>query len=269
MRTFVSSFLVLLGLGASISLGACTEGRRGGNSDSLPQEVREIVEAVENDDADRFSMMVSYPLVRPYPLRDIEDADQMRRYYRTLVDDSLKRMIAGEEALSWKKYGWRGWGLDDGSYIWVDSLIYAVPYLSKSEKAEQQRLVAEEIASLSPEMRKGWVPLVCFREGESGDVFRIDRHIEESDEGTGPLRMAIYREGKNLGGKPWKTLHGKEETEGTMENRNFSFTSADGTEAVYRPDNPSDGGEEILLISDGKEILRQVEPVYWLDLREK
>lgn len=103
-------------------------------SDSLPVAVKKLVRAIADNDSDGFAHMVSYPLQRPYPLRDIENADQMKAYYKNMVDDSLRNAVTHAGPDRWSEYGWRGWSLDDGRYIWVDDQVYDVQYLSYKEK---------------------------------------------------------------------------------------------------------------------------------------
>ena len=117
-------------------------------SDSLPTEVKLLVRAIADDDSVGFANMVSYPLQRPYPLRDIDGADQMKSYYKELVDDSLRNVITQAEPKRWSKYGWRGWTLDDGRYIWVDEGVYDVQYLSQKEIKMIDSLIREEILSI-------------------------------------------------------------------------------------------------------------------------
>ena len=111
----------------SKSVSAATSGIE--QSDSIPEEVKKLVSIVAKDDSAAFSTIVSYPLSRPYPLKDIETSEQMKQYYSVLVDDSLKSVIVTSRPEDWEKYGWRGWGLKGGAYVWLDTEIYDVSYL--------------------------------------------------------------------------------------------------------------------------------------------
>ncbi|MDE6717230.1 MAG: hypothetical protein K2J70_03465, partial [Muribaculaceae bacterium] len=83
-------------------------------TDSLPADVTDIVDAVTKDDREKFSSRVNYPLARPYPLKDIEDEEEMKSYYQVMVDDSLKNVIAKSSGNDWSSEGWRGWTVEDG-----------------------------------------------------------------------------------------------------------------------------------------------------------
>lgn len=259
---------------------SCQRGKGGETSviesaDSVPGFVDKVVASIATDNPEDFARLVSYPLARPYPLRDIKDEEEMKKYYRTMVDDSLREAIAGEKRKKWQEMGWRGWTLDEGQYVWVDSLIYDVPYISRNESMELERLSRSEMESLAPQLRHGWLPLMCLKSVDSDDIFRIDRKKDtapgaDSKKDPRPrVRLAFYRNGTDLKGRPTDILEGTMTAEGTMQTRVFTFHSPRGTQVTLTCD-PPDGSDEVLVIiypesREPKNVT--VIPVYWLDLK--
>lgn len=251
--------------------------------DSLPAPVRYLAETVANDDSVGFASAVSYPLERPYPLRSIRDSAEMVKYYPKMVDDSLKQAIT-KSAGRWRDYGWRGWSIDDGSLLWIDEKLYEVQYMSREELKEHERLVADEMASLSPEMRGDWVPERCLRDTVTGTVYRLDvgkvpphirRQIKESIDDTmeeNPnleqtviYRLAKYKRHGNLHGRPDGVVTGSLQTDGSMASPLYIFENENGDRVELDP-YPSDGDLPQMRISSLPDSVITLTPVYWRDL---
>ena len=251
----------------SKSVSAATSGIE--QSDSIPEEVKKLVSIVAEDDSAAFSTIVSYPLSRPYPLKDIETSEQMRQYYSVLVDDSLKSVIVTSRPEDWEKYGWRGWGLKGGAYVWLDTEIYDVSYLSARERMMLDSLTARDMGSIEEPLRKGWSPVMCLKGMENGTVYRIDSSHDSHDGTEEPCyRMLVYNVGSQLSGKPSMILTGHKETEGSAGTATYFFVSDDGVKAVYMADIP-DGSQphiEFCFPASECDSLVHVSRAYWLDL---
>lgn len=254
--------------GAGVLLLSC-KGREGGNrsedvvmdeSYPLPVVVNQVVEAVSNGDAHSFAGNISYPLVRPYPLRNIEDSVQMVAYYPILVDDSLRNVVAKSDRKDWSEAGWRGWTLDAGQYLWIDEKVYAIPYLSATEKAMLDVAIARDMETLAPDLRKGWSPEYCLVGTTDGTLYRVDHNLKD-----GKYRMLVYNKGTKLGNKPSAILQGEMSTEGTEANRVFTFRASNGDFMEYLYDDSGEGASLTYTAKGGKERNIDVTPVYWLD----
>lgn len=232
--------------------------------DSLPDEVKVVALAIMNESADTFASNVNYPLSRPYPLKDIRDSAEMVRYYPTMVDDSLKRIISETPDTLWQECGWRGWTNVDKSYIWIDEgKVYEVDYLSNREKSLLDSLRKEEISSLDASLRGGWVPVFCMVDTVDGNIFRID---SDSLPDYTSYRLAGYRVDSNLSAPPSIVLYGTLNTEGSMGIRYYHFTDSVGNGAEYMPDVcGEDSLPSIELYHNGKQKKIYVSPAYWLD----
>lgn len=223
----------------------------------LPDYVAQVSISVYDNDSLAFASMVQYPLPRPYPLRDIADSTEMVAYYPVMVDDSLRSMARD----GWEQFGWRGWALADGG-IWVDTDgIYDVPYMSEAERKSYDELVKREMATLPADMRRGYIPVGCYKSAASQAVYRID-HQPDSD----TYRLAAYDKGAYRDKAPDRILYGKRVLEGSSANIRYEF--ADGPmEAVLIPYPMSEDEMPSLYIYDGKTSSDiEIIPVYWLDL---
>lgn len=236
-------------------------------SDSLPQSVKILVRAVADGDSSAFASIVSYPLERPYPLRDIKDSVEMVKYYNVIVDDSLHHVLTTSSPDKWNEYGWRGWTVNNGEYLWIDENLYDIGYLSKEEIKERDRLIAEEIASLPTGMREGWTPVVCLKATDGKSFYRIDSH---PGPGEGDMyRLSIYDLSTPLNGSPALILTGYSETEGTANTTTYHFSDEQGEEALYEADITDSSTPKLVFTLKGKSTEVEVEKAYWRDILNK
>ena len=233
--------------------------------DTIPDEVRQVVHAVEAGDTAEFAGRVSYPLARPYPLHDIENAEQMKEYYSTLVDDSLRHVIASD-AKEWGRYGWRGWSVRDGKFLWIDSLIYDIPYVSSRERVNLDSLRHKDILTLKPDLRDGWQPVAAYS-GDNGEIVRIDARDGMQPTDHDALRMLLYAKGMQLTGEPTRTALGSLDLEGTALNPSYRFTDKEG-EIWTLETEPTDSSRPMIYYTapDGSVSEMPITSVYWLDI---
>lgn len=269
LNSFSYIFLLTLSL---LSLTACNNTSSGKpdisaieDSDSIPVTVKQLVRAVVNDDTTKFADLVSYPLSRPYPLHNLETPQEMRRYYSTIMDDSLKRVITGSAVADWDDYGWRGWSLKRGEYLWIDDNLYDIPYLSAAEVNMLDSLRRVEISSLHPSLRDGWQPINTLVAEDGSSIFRID--LNKKDGNHPVCRLCHYKKGMDLAGIPASINTGYKETEGTANTDIYHFAGKNGESIVFEPDVP-DGSLPQLEFNrpDGTSNIIPVKNTYWLDL---
>lgn len=235
--------------------------------DSIPEAVKRLVRAVAEDDSSSFAKLVSYPLQRPYPLHDITNEEEMTAYYRQLVDDSLRNVIIKSGPEKWSEYGWRGWSLDDGSYIWVDENIYDVNYISHLEHQNLDSLNKMEIESIAPSIRKGWRPIMCLTDDEVGRVYRVDIQTEGNTSDSHHYRLAVYNPGAKLKGLPSRLLEGVMESEGSIGAISYRFhDKGSGKDYILSPES-AEAMEPSLTLPDGKSVT--LSRAYWHELVSK
>lgn len=267
MRYILPIVLILSGL-----LSGCARSSKEGTaleaierSGAVPGSVKTLVRAVAQDDSTGFASLINYPLERPYPLRDIENSDEMKSYYRTLVDDSLRNIIVSSRPEKWDEFGWRGWSLDEGQYLWLDSLIYAVPYTSSLEAKELATVRQREINTLEPSLRQGWEPVTSLQ-GDDGRVMRIDAKEGMDRTESGSLRLAIYDKNGDRSALPAMMLSGNLDPEGSALTPIYLFADDKGNTALWNAE-PSDNEPSTLLIKgkEGKIQTIPVHKIYWLE----
>lgn len=243
---------------------SCGESGHNKVAEGLPEDVRPVAEAIINDSPSLFASVVSYPIERPYPLKNVKDSSEMVKYYPTLVDEGMKKAVVESPDSAWTEDGWRGWTLLDGSYFYIDSgKIYEVTYISHREHEMLDSLQNEEIATLEPSLQAGWLPVMCIKDTNSGQLFRID-----SQEGTNPTiyRLAGYAPDADLSGAPAFILYGTLELEGSMGNRFFHFSDEEGTTADFSPDMVSVDEDPGMIIDEkGAAHKYKTKADYWLD----
>lgn len=244
-------------------LASCSDKKKK-NLENVPDEVKPVAEAIISDSPAEFAHVVSYPVTRPYPLRDVEDSSQMVKYYPTLMDNNIRKAVEEAPDSAWQQEGWRGWTLGNGSYFWIDAgKIYEINYISDREHSMLDSLQKVEISSLEPSMQIGWQPVMCVTDSATGAIFRID-----SQDDTNPpiYRLAGYSAGSDLSGTPAIVLYGYLELEGSMGNRFYTFSDEDGTTAMYAPDLCADDeSPEIEIDRKGVSKRYKAKPGYWLD----
>lgn len=238
-------------------------------STRLPVQVKQLVSFVGANNPDSFANLVAYPLQRPYPLHDINDATEMRKYYHTMVDDSLRNVIARSTPLQWNEYGWRGWTVRNGEYIWLDSLVYDIPYISQAELADIRKLRAKEINSLAPGLRSSWIPVTTLI-ADSGAVIRIDARQDADPASADALRLLVYKKGSDLHGMPSITMSGHLETEGSALYSLYMFRDKEGNDAIIDI-QPADSSQPRLTYRSVHGDISELDlhRGYWLDLLKK
>lgn len=244
---------------------------------------------MSSGNAKAFAADCSYPIERPYPLRNIADSAEMETYFPLMIDDSLKTAVRNAQFERWRPEGWRGWTLDNGKYLWWDGKLYAVSYISKAERALRRRLVEEEKKSLAPSLRAGWEPFFCLIGEDNGTIYRIDVESHRADRADGQsdseteftsqaeadpeedsprFRMLVYPRDTSLHELPADSLRGVMIVEGSAGSRILSFTSSDGRTAEFDMDSTvSDDTEtpQLIVVEHGDTAVHAVNRIYWRD----
>lgn len=273
LRRILTYFTALLAVLISPACSSNTKRNTDSNysqimsSDSIPQVIKEIVTAINENDPELFAKEISYPLQRPYPLKDIQDMEQMKAYYTVVVDDSLRHVILSSKPDDWEQYGWRGYSLKDGSYLWVDDAIYSITYVSQKEKNMIDSLTLVELNSLPEDVTKGgWIPVLTLLSEENGQVYRIDKCTSTSDQDNPEYHLSVYdfnSDPKNLLKLPALMLNGKLQSEGSAVVESYVFHDKNGKEYIITPDDPEEGMPVIINPDGSQKVLKKA---YWYEL---
>ncbi len=250
--------------------------------DEAPEELTTLGEQIAAGNAKAFAKACSYPIERPYPLRNIADTASMESYFPVMIDDSIKQVIKSADSSRWHNTGWRGWTLDNGEYLWWDGDLYAVNYVSAAEKALLKRLADEEMESLAPELRKGWRPYFCLIGVDNGSIYRIDKSSADSVS-TGSVsdiateannaytdtdctyRLLVYTKNSDLHTAPADSMCGTMNVEGSAGSRRLYFKNRRGHRAEFAMDISDDSSPAIVIVNRNDSASHPVEHVYWRD----
>lgn len=257
--------VILLALAACLSVPACHNANaeaNNGNDEASAQRpddaLSRLMKAISEGDAAGFASICTYPVVRTYPLRSIQDSATMVDYFPVMIDDSLIKITAKSQLNDWNFYGWKGWALGDSTILWYDDGLQFVDYESKAETGLRKMFARNEIMSLPPELREGWTPVETLVETDGDKIYRID-----SSGGT--YRLMEYGNRTELKGSPTLILVGNLNLEGSGDYRVYVFTDSLGTKAEYLPDE--EPPVTIDITSPGKEMKsHKVKRGYWRDL---
>lgn len=217
-----------------------------------------IIDAIANGDKHLFAKMVSYPLYRQYPLHDVEDEQQMVRYFDTLFDKQFRQQIAKLDSNSWNNVGWRGWMILDGEIWDVDPYI-VVNYSSPLEQRYAEYLKKKDMARLHSSLRGNWKPYYCYSlDGSSYPDFeysfaRVDVSTDHEYGNDPTYRVAVYKKGTKASDAPSVVLFGERTIEGSMHFETLYFKS-DENAIVIVPEDIEDG-KAYFSIHKGKEDL--------------
>lgn len=248
------------GLAIASSIMAC--GRKDKNDEIEPLEprpdsaLRELMRSLREADAPGFAALCVYPIPRPYPLREIDDSVAMVEYFPVMVDDSLQNVMKRASLDDWESFGWRGWSMRDSQPVWFDEGVLFVDYESKAESALRKILAKEELMTLAPEYRDGWIPVASFAETDGPMIFRIDRSGEV-------YRLMGFDNARDVSLAPTLILDGSLNEEGTALSQIYVFSNGD-TKAEYIPDSEPPVYISVSTPSEEKKI--EVTPIYWRDI---
>ena len=202
---------------------------------------QKIIEAIANGDKQLFAQMVSYPLERRYPLHNIENEEQMIRYFDTLFDVSFREKVSKLDSNSWSSCGWRGWMILDGE-IWNTDPCIVVNYSSPLEQKHSEYLSNKDMARLHESLQGEWRPYYCFQLDASTcpdfeySYARVD--VINAYEKDVAFRVALYRKGESASVKPSIVMLGQQRIEGTMRFESFIFESDKGKIFIDIYDEP-------------------------------
>lgn len=221
--------------------------------DALGKLMRSLAEG----DAPGFAALCVYPIIRPYPLKDIEDSVAMVDYFPILVDAPLRERMKKGKLDEWSNYGWRGWSIGDDRPIWFDEGVQFIDYQSPAETGLRKMLAREEMRTLAPAYRDGWTPVMTLIQTDGRSVIRIDSNKEH-------YRMMAFDNTVDVSGTPSMLLLGSLTEEGSAGSRTFEFSDSIGNKAEYSPD--SEAADRVFFIgpnTDRKEL--NVRQGYWRD----
>lgn len=253
-----------------------------------------IMQSIADGDAKRLASLALYPIKRKYPLRNINDANEMIQRFDQIFDNDFRNRMKSSKASDWHSYGWRGYSIGDDNALWVFDLLYAINYYSVQELALYEQLVKTEIGSLHKSLQGGnWYPFCCYKDLSDGSIIRIDIRAKKALKeenfhkggvalayqqlpafnicGDEEFRMSIYPKGYpyherfNLSVRPQMVLMGYVEISGSANSMQYML-SKEGVEIEFGDDLIEDGKQFLVIKKNGEETLHEIKSCYWLDL---
>ena len=227
--------------------------------------IEKIMQCIIDGNAQDLADMTEYPLGREYPLKDIQNEDEMIAYFNTLFDTNIKNKLRNKTVDDWEKIGWRPYSLDFGGGdlgISEDLKLRYVSYSSAKEDALRKQLIEDDLASLPESLREGgWKPYLCYLDIQDGSVLRIDQLGEEK------LRICVYKPGKPLS-EPDICIYGKRDFQGSMGLETDMFTDGKISYNVDVSESMQDGKNYVYVEdkTNKKEWTHEIKKCYWLDL---
>ena len=106
--------------------------------------IEAIMKCIADGDAKGLAKLTLYPLKRVYPLKDIENEEQMIAYFDVLFDDYVRKTMRNASVNDWHEYGWRGYLFKDGMLRTSPEWLYAVYYESAKEKSLYKKCPPKE-----------------------------------------------------------------------------------------------------------------------------
>lgn len=221
--------------------------------------LKELMRSLSENDAPGFAALCVYPIQRPYPLKSIEDSISMVDYFPIIADDSLRDYVRKSKLEDWESYGWRGWSIGKTHPLWFDGGVQIIDYVSPAESGLQKILAREEIMSLAPQYRDGWMPVMTLIEIDGDKVFRIDSKKDA-------YRLMGFEKPEDMRDIPFILMTGRMSTEGSAAYATYAFSDSIGSQAEFIPDAEPPAQLFIKRAKHKKEDSYKVRPGYWRDI---
>lgn len=191
-------------------------------TESETKGVSVFIELIKKQDITNLSNLVSYPLMRQYPIEPIRNRKEFVKRFNQIFDQNLvRKIIKSKTNKDWSKVGWRGIMLNQGD-IWINEngQLIAVNSISNYEKKLIQKLVAIDKKRLHGSLTEYEKPI--FKGYTKKVRFRIDLLKDQT------YRYASWDINKAMNEKPdLVILNGQLNIEGSIGNQIFEFKNLD------------------------------------------
>jgi len=160
------------------------------------ETVKTFVNCIKNNDIDKLKTLIAYPLMREYPLSDIDNETEFKKRYNEIFDDRLKnKIITSNIDTDWSSVGWRGIMLNNGD-LWLDhdGRLIAVNYQSDFEQDKRIELIEKDKTSIHESIRDFEEPILIIETKKF--QIRIDKQY------NGKYRYACWSIDSKMSKKP-------------------------------------------------------------------
>ena len=230
---------------------------------------QKLMNSVIHDDAATFAHLTSYPIMRTYPMKWIEDSVDMVKFFPIMADDSLKNVLKRTSPTDWEQIGWRGYTFANGMYFWDEGYkLSGINYKSKRELAIRDSLIKKDLSTIHPCLKaKVMAPFSCFYDTKSHAIYRVDilGALDYTDENA-KYRMAVYLKNTDLMGKPDYLLNVNYRLEGSAGVRVYECSDEKGNRiSFYQDFYEQTNNFEAEIKLGKKKATHIIDRAYWLD----
>jgi hypothetical protein len=191
--------------------------------------INNVIALFQENDIDKISKIISFPLYRQYPIPPIKDKKEFTHRFSEVFDQILTDKIVNSKIEQWSEVGWRGIMLDQGD-LWMansDGIITAVNHQSAFEKKLRRDLISKEKENLYNSLKSFESPIHKIK--TKSYLIRID------ELGGNKYRYASWKTGEKETSKPDIILsNGELEFEGSGGNYIITFVQGSYTYKIYR-----------------------------------
>jgi hypothetical protein len=211
-----STFILIA---VSIATATTTFGQNNGLKKEQIQSIQKLINTFKAKDKAKIADLISYPLRRQYPLKDVQNKNDLIKRFDDIFDKDFLDKVAKSKISDWSEVGWRGIMFDDGA-LWIndDGKIVTVNYQSSKEK----QLLVNAIQADNNQLPKS---LQDF-EKPAYLIFTKNYKIRIDEKAEGIYRYAA-----------WKIKNAKSEPDIIIENGVMEFQGSGGNHTITFKNN--------------------------------
>lgn len=151
MKSFIPLLLILF-----VSCSQKQPVRNDNNDKPIKVEklVKQFKKIIGNNDKEKLSRQILYPLNREHPLPEVVDKEDFLKRYDEIFDIDFRNVILNSKQEEWETVGSRGLMFDNGS-LWLDfsGRVFAVNYQSKAEKQKATILLDRQATEIHESLK--------------------------------------------------------------------------------------------------------------------
>jgi hypothetical protein len=202
-----------------IATATTTFGQNNGLKKEQIQSIQKLINTFKAKDKAKIADLISYPLSREYPLKDVQDKNDFNKRFDDIFDKDFLDKVAKSKISDWSEVGWRGIMFDNGA-LWTDEdgKIVTVNYQSPKEKQLLVNAIQADKNQLPKSLRDFEKPTYL--------IFTKNYKIRIDEKAEGIYRYAA-----------WKIKNTKSEPDIIMENGVMEFQGSGGNHTITFKNN--------------------------------
>jgi hypothetical protein len=214
-----------IGIAILIATAATAFGQNSELKKEQIQSIQKLINVFKTKNKTKIADLISYPLRREYPLKDVKDKNDFIQRFDDIFDKEFVEHVAKSKMKDWSQVGWRGIMLDDGA-LWIDdeAKIMTVNYQSAKEKELLANAIQADKNQLAKSLQNFEKPVYL--------IFTKNYKIRIDETKEGIYRYAAWKI-KNVKSDPDIIIeNGVLEFQGSGGNHTITFKNHDYTYVV-------------------------------------